>query len=289
MLSRVGDLGGSVFFWTGRYWTQVGLVAHPFDCSQTRSYTRLSAYWPWIENILTLDNETLEPTTTSTTTATTSSTTRTTRTTTRTTSTPVRRVTHECDRRPSECGCGLKNVDHAWDNPSSEEIAAQSWSMMVSIRTNDNEHLCCGTILSDLFILTAAHCVVHQSTTNDLSVVAGIDRLSQNSTFLRRVDRIFLHENYTQQNGSLHDLAILQLDRSLDIDRESTLAQTCLPNKTESDTTLMAVGWPRSDTDRKVLDHLHQISVRLFPTCVNSNYDPRYQFCAGLSANQTGQ
>ena len=281
-----------MFFWTGRYWTQVGLVAHPSDCSQTRSYTRLSAYWPWIEDILIRDNETLEPTTTSTTTVTvsrTSGTTRTTRTTTRTTSTPVKRVIHECDRRPNECGCGLKNVDHALENPSGEEIAPQSWSMMVSIRANDNEHLCCGTILSDLFVLTAAHCVVHQSTTNNLSVVAGIDLLSQNSTFLRRVDRIFLHENYTQQNGSIHDLAILQLDRSLDIGRESSLAQTCLPNKTEDDAILMAVGWPRSDTDRNVFDHLHQISVRLFPTCANSTYDPRYQFCAGISANQTSQ
>ena len=275
--SRLGDPGGSVFFWTGRSWSQVGLVAHPFNCSERRFstvYTRLSSYWQWMEDILNLSNEHLEPSTVSTSSISS------------TTSTPVKKVTLECNRNSKECGCGLNNVVHS---QSSETIFPQSWSMMVSIRGNDDEHLCSGTILSDLFVLTAAHCVSSRSSTDNFSVLAGVDDLSQNSTSLRRVDRIFLHENYTQQIGSLHDLAILQLDRSLNIEREPSLAQTCLPNDPKEEALLMAVGWRRSEVTKEASNVLQQVSVRFLRTCFNSTDELRYQFCVRGSEDQPGQ
>lgn len=63
-MSSIGDSGGPIFQWSGQYWEQVGIVSYGDGCAQPGLpgvYTRLSFYYHWIEEILELDGEHLEP------------------------------------------------------------------------------------------------------------------------------------------------------------------------------------------------------------------------------------
>ncbi|CAF1544966.1 unnamed protein product, partial [Adineta steineri] len=59
-----GDSGGPILYWTGAYWEQQGIVGYNFDCGRPGypgTYTRLSYYWQWMEDILNGTNEHVEP------------------------------------------------------------------------------------------------------------------------------------------------------------------------------------------------------------------------------------
>ena len=75
----LGDSGGPILKWTGRYWEQVGIVSYGDGCAEPGKpgiYTRLSYYYDWISDILQQDNEFIEPTMTYATTASTMTSTR---------------------------------------------------------------------------------------------------------------------------------------------------------------------------------------------------------------------
>src|SRR5690349_18707897 len=74
-----------------------------------------------------------------------------------------------CDKNMVPCGCSPSTVEIKARIINGENVIPYSWSMMVSLRVNQTsrESICGGTILSESYILTAAHCVDRYS--SDLS------------------------------------------------------------------------------------------------------------------------
>ena len=180
-------------------------------------------------------------------------------------------------------------------NTNSEDAYPYSWSMVVSIRMNGAKHKCVGTILSDSFILTAAHCVSNQSNSGGMTVAAGIHSLSQYAISIRIVDQIHVHENYSTQIPHLHDIAILHLDQPLELNTQPVFSKTCLSNIESANSMrtslLMSVGWRHRNAAENEQNTLQQVSLNTMSnpsaTCFNLIRSQTYQFCAGLLMNSS--
>ncbi|CAF3904940.1 unnamed protein product [Rotaria sp. Silwood1] len=214
-----------------------------------------------------------------------------------------------CDKNTVPCGCGQTNVDINARIINGENALEGSWSMMVTLRDNTiqsdsdrPEHFCGGTILSESYILTAAHCfkdVPENSSLEHFSVAAGILNQSQSNPIIRQIDKIIIHPFYRKGLGyNRHDIAILHLTKPLDLGRNSSITRTCLPPRSDSieemmqyppnGTNLVAIGWGSLTAYGGIIypDTLQQLTIPLVHqadrSCFQSISDPAVQFCAGL-------
>jgi hypothetical protein len=171
--------------------------------------------------------------------------------------------------------------------------------MIVSLRMeHSNHHQCAGSILSESFILTAAHCVDRIAINpSQVSVRAGIHYLSENSAIIRQVDRIYVHPNWGGSAlDAVNDIALLHLSEPLDFAKNPFIRRTCLPqielgenvtNYPPNGTLLSLAGWGLTnfalDDPSQVL---RQATLRAihhtFPKCASFIHNPLLQFCAGL-------
>ncbi|CAF1178577.1 unnamed protein product [Rotaria sordida] len=275
-----GDPGGPIFQWMNGYWDQVGIISSG-KCGidgQIGIFTRLTYYYDWMMSVLDYDNETLA-------------------TVTQINATKVSIVYH-CNKNNVSCGCGYTDVEITQPRIMNGENAVEgSWSMFVSLRIlNSSKHICGGTLLSNLFVLSAAHCVKSflLADPSDLTIVAGVTKQSDPERHIRKIRRIYIHPNYTDQaNGFINDIAILELDYRFLVDLNPVLSKTCVPpinssilnNQYPSNgTQLVVIGW--GTTEHEQPDILQQTEVftidKDYPICSNLINDVRKQFCAGI-------
>ncbi|CAF4135531.1 unnamed protein product [Rotaria sp. Silwood2] len=300
----IGDSGDPILRWIGDRWEQVGIFSYTTDSCAAANYqivfTRMAAFYVWIERVINRMNYT-------------TSTTSVTRITTATINRPSN--IYICNKNNVSCGCGFTNVALT---PSrivgGEEAIPYSWSMVVSLRYdclkngNMTTHCCGGSILNEYYILTAAHCVdkINQSSilSQNITIAAGIHNLTENNQIIRRVDRIFIHSDYT---GPVHwfknDIAILHLTEPLDLDTNPRITRTCRPPRmsTQQDareypsngSMLAVIGWGLLNrpfnVKPQVLQQLHIYAIHhIHPTCAQYISDIDVQFCAGVYEGSKG-
>ena len=209
---------------------------------------------------------------------------------------------YACDKNRVPCGCGRTNVGINARIVNGENAIPNSWPMIVSLRDNrePSAHGCGGTILTESYILTAAHCVndvMTGETVQNMSIVAGVHNLSQTNQIIRQVDRIIIHPLWqTLRTEIQYDIAILHLAEPLDLGFNSSLSRTCLPprqnnaeeimNYPSNGTVLVVIGWGTLQFLGDSPDILQQVTIRSInhfdKICSNTIRDPSIHFCAGL-------
>ncbi|UJR17996.1 hypothetical protein I4U23_004897 [Adineta vaga] len=232
-----GDSGSPIFIWDNYHWIQMGLSSYCKTSNNLGVFTRLDMYLDWIWSIME-SNE-------------------------------INRLnSYPCDRMGS-CGCGKNYVGSSMSsNIGIETAIGKSWPMIVSIQVF-NIHLCSGTILSDLYILTTASCADTINYYGNSTIVAGIHRLSTNTKITRNLHQIFLHPNFDMSDtNSMNDIAILRLDFPLPLNDQSlSIGKTCMSNQTNQDFDLnlpvFLIGWKYAAIYRTSTDILQQISVEI--------------------------
>jgi len=207
-----------------------------------------------------------------------------------------------CDKNSVPCGCGQTSVGINARIINGEDAIPYSWPMIVSLRDADRseEHFCGGTILSESYILTAAHCVdmfPNDLLFENLTIVAGTHSLSQSDRIIRKVNKIIIHPLWKEFRVEIqYDIAILHLVEPLNLTKSSTLTRTCLPlrqntleeimNYPSNGTSLVAIGWGTLESDGMISDILQQVTLNSIhhfdKICANTIRDPSIHFCAGL-------
>jgi secreted trypsin-like serine protease len=214
-------------------------------------------------------------------------------------------VTYDCDNQAARCGCGYYDVVTNSRIVGGEEAYIYSWSMIVSMQDRStNTHFCGGSILSDSYILTAAHCV-HNETPDGIRIAAGIYNLTESSPTIRHVDAIYIHPDWSSSSGDYrNDIALLHISEPFDFVNDPLVHRTCVPdiqspaNLVEypaNRTRLAIVGW--GDTimgdGSSAPQNLQQTEVFLIhhtdPICNRSLYDIEKQFCAALYEGGKGK
>jgi secreted trypsin-like serine protease len=200
---------------------------------------------------------------------------------------------YQCNTTIQKCGCPLNSPIFSKTARiiGGEKVTIyRSWPWMVSIR-KWGHHICGGTIISSLFILTAAHCIP----STGLSIAIGIiqqSNLTNNDNRIRAITKVYIHSNWNAEKMH-NDLAILRLEHSLN---NKYLNKICLPSKFDElsiNSEVIAIGFGHEkESSTRSSDNLRQIKLRILsqtsPTCKDELTDPSTQICAGLEISNKG-
>ncbi|XP_068231105.1 chymotrypsinogen B-like isoform X2 [Palaemon carinicauda] len=243
----------SVLFYSGG-WTNYG-----FQCtvtaSDTTTTTSTSTSPTPTSTSTSSSTSTSTPTSTSTLTSTSSSTSTSTPTSTSTstssstsTSTSTSTTTTTSTADPRQCLCGRRNP--VVRIVGGQETTLHEYPWQVALTTaSSNKPYCGGSIISDQWILTAAHCV-DGSNAQDVYVVVGEHdwnvTTETSATQKLQASSIIMHPSYDSDTND-NDVALIQLPSALTFPESNTIAPVCLPDADNdySNVNGTVTGWGR--------------------------------------------
>ncbi|XP_069483858.1 acrosin-like [Ambystoma mexicanum] len=131
-----------------------------------------------------------------------------------------------CGNRPLMMGKSATHPD------GGSEAAPGAWPWIVSIQSpllDDYYHVCAGTVLNNLWVLTAATCFKDEENTMYLwRFVIGTNQLSHldQNVQVREPLTVVIHEGYNKMNGT-DDIALVKLNQAVVYSR--FVQPACLP------------------------------------------------------------
>ncbi|XP_032910373.1 serine protease 55 [Catharus ustulatus] len=157
-------------------------------------------------------------------------------------------------------GCGLRPSYESLQTTGKRigtgtDVKPGEFPWLVSIQSQ-GKHLCAGSIISALWILTAAHCFADELPADLTVAVGGVDLslpLEEHSP-----DSLILHEEFNRTSLQ-NDIALILLSNPIEFSKEKM--PVCLPFVCDTDTWqhCWAAGWENSSAGEKCLQQIPQL------------------------------
>ncbi|ODN06133.1 Coagulation factor X [Orchesella cincta] len=187
-----------------------------------------------------------------------------------------------------ECTCGISYREERIVGGRIAEINSYPWLTALMYK---GKFYCGGTLISDRYVLTAAHCV-HGVPKDQITIVFGEhDRnfTEESDTEYRKIGTIIRHVGFNRANFH-NDIALLRLERPMKFRR--SIAPACLPIDLEdedfADEHGLVAGWGRTQEKGRPSHILREVEVPIMSNeeCkTQTRYTPREitdtMMCAG--------
>lgn len=179
------------------------------------------------------------------------------------------------DTKTIQCGKrGFQNNGFRIINGTLASKGEFPWLISLSIKdanANKYKHNCGGAIISDLWILTAAHCVFGIKK-DSLLVIAGANniKVKEDTQQSRSVIGVFVH-NFDKTFAN--DIALLKLESPLEFGFGIDVMPICLPQKNQQFIgNAVVAGWGSTESEHSS-DLLHFVEIPLVDkTSCDYNY-----------------
>ncbi|KAH8394673.1 hypothetical protein KR222_001454 [Zaprionus bogoriensis] len=204
--------------------------------------------------------------------------------TTTTTTTTISTPPFDVDRECVSCRCGLINTLRRIVGGQETRRHQYPWMAVVQLA---GRFYCAGSLISDLYVLTAAHCV--EGVPPELITLRFLEhnRSDSDAAVLERgATRVKTHELYNPRSFD-NDIALIQLDRPLSF--EGHMRPICLPVPSASFDGEVAIvtGWGALREGDLATDTLQEVEVLVLSQseCGATGYSPALitenMLCAG--------
>ncbi|XP_034072123.1 chymotrypsin-like elastase family member 2A isoform X2 [Gymnodraco acuticeps] len=157
-----------------------------------------------------------------------------------------------------------------------------TYEFLVSLQKNE-KHLCGGFLISEDFVLTAAHC---SSEEPDRVVVGTHKLLNVGDENVRYIEKRYKHGSYYQVSGG-YDIMLLKLTRKVAGNKKQIIALPSSNIHIQEKKTCHVAGWGKTETRGGVVDRLMVVDVSVINlnTCSESWVQwggiPSNVICAG--------
>ncbi|CAF1541040.1 unnamed protein product [Rotaria magnacalcarata] len=189
------------------------------------------------------------------------------------------------------CGCSTNSAT-VTRIVGGENAAPATWGWAVSVRIGTGT-LCGGSIISNSWVITAAHCIISQTPSQYTIYAGSTSRWAGTQT--RTASNIFVHPGYSSTTY-VNDIALLKLSSPLSMD-DPYVSSICIPSVSQAilsagewpsvGTNVVAVGWGTLSEGGSLPTTLRQVTVQTVAyqasTCAPTMVNWTVQLCAGVS------
>jgi len=192
---------------------------------------------------------------------------------------------------PGNCYCGISNPDDWYGKivgGYKSFVGMMPWQVAIMFNYPYLDYQGCGgSLVSDRYVVTAAHCTEGASASN-LFVRVGDTILAtefEAVAFTYGVLQIIDHPDYDSYTLS-NDISILKLDGSVDLYSYPNIKPACLPSLPYSGGAVTS-GWGTLYSGGPQVSHLRDVDVNVFPNGECGEMNPEMDLsmiCAGYFA-----
>ncbi|XP_012864457.1 PREDICTED: transmembrane protease serine 11G-like [Dipodomys ordii] len=157
--------------------------------------------------------------------------------------------------------CGQRTITPSGNKIAGGQNAEEGeWPWQASLQQN-HIHRCGATLISNSWLVTAAHCFINANDPKEWNVTFGL--LLSDQRTQRAVKDIIIHENYHYPAHD-HDIAVVRL--SSPVLYTSNIRRVCLPETNHTfppNSDVVVTGWGTLKSDGKTPNILQKASVKI--------------------------
>ena len=175
-----------------------------------------------------------------------------------------------CEAEDGQCrtvygedlSCGRPYQEGRVVNGSQSSPGSHPWAVQIMLTRARTKIFCAGTLITNRFLVTAAHCFNRVRPADILLVLGNIrsDGSSSPSQELRRIDAVYIREDFDEITYD-NDIAVVSMDRSVKF--TAFIRPLCLPeiNEDYAGSVGTIVGWGRLSHNGRLPDTLQESRV----------------------------